>query len=142
TFSGNYFWTGKGFGINLADDDGFQVEVDRTLRNPHNVHMAILARAGVPGFALWLMLQGWFGVTLFLKCLKDRQLKREGLARVEAWVLLYWLAFLINGTFDVALEGPQGGIWFWSVFGFGLALILTSRPTVTSPALRRPSGRA
>ena len=144
TFSGRYFWTGKGFGINLADDDGFQVEVDRTLRNPHNVHMAILARAGVPGLVLWLTLQATFGLTLFLKYLKDRQFKRDRLARVEAWVLLYWLAFLINGTFDVTIEGPQGGIWFWSVFGFGLALILTSRQNVlsTSPVLRRPSGRA
>jgi O-antigen ligase/polysaccharide polymerase Wzy-like membrane protein len=125
TFSGKYFWTGKGFGINLADDDGFQVELDRSLRNPHNVHMAILARAGVPGLALWMLLQITFGLTLFFKYLKDRRLKRERLARVEAWTLLYWLAFLINGTFDVAIEGPQAGIWFWSVFGFGLALILT-----------------
>ena len=24
TVFGDYFWTGKGFGISLADDDGFQ----------------------------------------------------------------------------------------------------------------------
>ncbi len=153
TLFGKYFWTGKGFGINLADDDGFQVEVDnRSLRNPHNVHMAILARAGVPGLLLWLMLQATFGLTLFLKYLKDRRFNRERLARIEAWILLYWLAFLINGTFDVAIEGPQGGIWFWSVFGFGLALILTRGKSAGSPArgspmstplaLRRQAGRA
>ena len=33
---------------------------------------------------------------------------------------VFWLAFLINATFDVYLEGPMGGIWFWSVFGLGI----------------------
>ena len=88
--------------------------------------MAILARAGVPGFVLWLVLQTTFGVTLFLKYIKDRRFNRVTLARTEAWILMYWMAFLINATFDVTIEGPQGGIWFWSVFGFGLALILDS----------------
>jgi hypothetical protein len=36
-------------------------------------------------------------------------------------ILAYWLAMLVNASFDVYLEGPQGGIWFWSVFGLGLA---------------------
>ncbi len=134
TFYGKYFWTGKGFGINLADDDGFQVEADGSLRNPHSVHMAILARAGVPGFVLWLVLQTTFGVTLFLKYLKDRRFNRVRLARTEGWILLYWVAFLINATFDVTIEGPQGGIWFWSVFGLGLALILTPGTSAESSA--------
>ena len=30
TFNGPYFWTGKGFGINLADADGFLVAADPT----------------------------------------------------------------------------------------------------------------
>ena len=49
TIHGDYFWEGKGFGINLADDDGFQVDLeDHSLRSPHNGHLTILARAGVP----------------------------------------------------------------------------------------------
>src|SRR5581483_6685819 len=39
TFYGKYFWTGKGFGVNLADDDGFQVLRSDTLRAPHSSHM-------------------------------------------------------------------------------------------------------
>ena len=50
TLDGKYFWEGKGFGINLADDDGYQVEEDSSLRDPHNGHLNILARAGVIGF--------------------------------------------------------------------------------------------
>ena len=49
TFGGDYFLMGKGFGVNLADVDGFQVEEDSALRSPHNGHLTMLSRAGVPG---------------------------------------------------------------------------------------------
>jgi hypothetical protein len=26
-------------------------------------------------------------------------------------------------SFDVYLEGPQGGIWFWSIIGLALAVL-------------------
>ncbi len=51
TINGPYFWTGKGFGQGLAETDGFVVgEEDGgpIVRSPHNVHMTILARTGVP----------------------------------------------------------------------------------------------
>ncbi len=57
TLDGKYFWEGKGFGINLADDDGYQVEEDSSLRDPHNGHLNMLARAGVIGFILWVLVQ-------------------------------------------------------------------------------------
>jgi hypothetical protein len=28
---------------------------------------------------------------------------------------------MVNASFDVYLEGPTGGIWFWVIFGTGLA---------------------
>jgi hypothetical protein len=43
------------------------------------------------------------------------------------WILAYWIAILVNGTFDVYLEGPPGGIWFWCVFGFGIAAVQVQR---------------
>ena len=50
TVHGRYFWTGKGFGINLADDDDYQGTVNGLPnRSPHNIQMTVLARAGVPG---------------------------------------------------------------------------------------------
>jgi hypothetical protein len=33
----------------------------------------------------------------------------------------YWLSMLIGASFDPALEGPIMGIWFWSLFGIGIA---------------------
>src|SRR5688500_18418302 len=58
TVNGKYFWHGKGFGVNLADDDGYQVHKESQLRSPHNVHMTILARMGVPGAVLWCVMHG------------------------------------------------------------------------------------
>jgi hypothetical protein len=127
TIFGKYFWTGKGFGINLADDDGFQVLAENALRSPHNGHLTFLARAGVPGFFLWVGLQLSFALSLWKSY---RRLLRRGSyqdASLFTWILVYWLAFMINGAFDVFFEGPQGGIWFWSVIGFGLSLIYAER---------------
>lgn len=67
TLFGPNFWTGRGFGLTLADADGFQV-IDPglpQLRSPHNVHMTMLARAGVPGLALWgVFLASWLGTVM------------------------------------------------------------------------------
>ncbi len=125
TLHGPYYWGGKGFGINLADADGFQVTADAALRSPHNSHLTLLARGGVPALALWMLLQGAFAVYMLRAYIADRLAGRIALANVELWVLLYWSAFMINGMFDVFLEGPQGAIWFWSLFGYGLALLIT-----------------
>src|SRR5207244_3042369 len=65
TIKGKYFWTGKGFGINLATDDGYQVEEEDALRNPHNGHLTMLARAGIPGLVLWGLVQLSWAVSVF-----------------------------------------------------------------------------
>lgn len=137
TVTGEHFWTGKGFGINLADDDGFQVHRDGSLRSPHNGHLTILARSGVPGLALWLLLQGGFALALLRACIRARRAGEDRWLRLFAWILAYWTGFMVNATFDVFLEGPQGGIWFWSIFGAGVAALLVWR---RSPRAAAPSG--
>jgi len=122
TLFGDFFWTGKGFGVNLADDDGFQVTRDHSLRSPHNAHLMLLARTGVPGEILWLTLQGAFGLALLDAYRRARRERRERVAQLSLWILAYWIAFLVNASFDVYLEGPQGDIWFWSVFGVGIVI--------------------
>jgi tetratricopeptide (TPR) repeat protein len=39
------------------------------------------------------------------------------MGRTAIWLLAYWLAFLFAAQADVFLEGPMGGIWFWSLTG-------------------------
>ncbi len=123
TIGGPYFWTGKGFGINLADADGFQVTADDSLRAPHNGHIEILARMGVPGLVLWVLLQVAFGVALLRAGLAAGRVGATEWTGRFAWVFVYWLAMLVDMSFDPYLEGPQGGIWFWAIFGFGLVLL-------------------
>ena len=121
TFYGDYFVGGKGYGINLAESDDQLLNGDTSLRNPHNAHLTILARSGVPGLVLWAVLNiAWFWRTL-------RSIIEAKVAQLRVWegwfctLLAFYLAALINATFDVYLEGPMGGIWFWTVFGIGLA---------------------
>jgi hypothetical protein len=131
TVRGEHFWAGKGYGVNLADDDGYQVygvsHGQVVLRSPHNSHLTFLARSGVPGFTVWIALQSLFAVALIRAYQRARRHGREDLARLNVWVLAYWWAFMVNAGFDVFLEGPQGGIFFWSLLGLGLALLIAQK---------------
>ena len=125
TVRGEHFWDGKGFGVNLAKSDGFLAVKD--LRSPHNGHLTILARMGVPGFALWLGLQLWWcalGLGAWLRARRRDDVRWQGLLAVLAG---YWVAFTINASFDVYFEGPMGGIWFWTVWGVGVAAFALER---------------
>jgi hypothetical protein len=132
TVFGEYFWTGKGFGVNLADSDGFQSTADHSLRAPHNSHVTVLARMGVPGFAIWVVLQLAFLVALLRALAAHRRSGDRPLAALAACLLVYWLAMMVDTSFDPYLEGPQGGIWFWSVFGMGLVVIRLASRRVAS----------
>ena len=120
---GDYFWTGRGFGVSLAAADGPQTWEDLSLPAPHDSHLTTLARMGVPGFVLWVLLQGAFGIGLLRSVLRNRRAGDTRLAAIGAWILAYWVAILIATSFDSHLESPQGGIWFWSLFGMGLVVM-------------------
>jgi hypothetical protein len=126
TIFGPYFWTGKGFGVNLTLQDGPPGAVTKeevALRSPHNGNMTVLARTGVPGAIIWAALNLVFAFRL----LKAYRLAIRSESRfwsgVNLWILCYWLSAFINMSFDVDIEGPQGGIWFWSIIGFGVAAL-------------------
>jgi O-antigen ligase len=121
TIHGKYFWMGKGFGVNLALDDGYDVSGSGELRSPHNGHMMILARTGVPGASLWLLTQGCWLFSMVATYRRSRRADDRRWAAVFAFLLAYWTGFMVNATFDVFLEGPMGGIWFWTVYGVGIA---------------------
>ena len=122
TFNGPYFWTGKGFGANLAEDDGFFIQNpdQAPLRSPHTSHIDILARTGVPGLALWVLMLGAWSTLLLANVIHARM--RDDNAWAEFFVLIfcYALAFLVDAAFAMPLEGPMLGIWFWSLIGVGI----------------------
>lgn len=131
TVDGPYLLTGKGYGINLADSDGFQVLDDDSLRNPHNSHLTFLARSGVPGFILWVALLCLWFAKMTSSYWDARRLRRKSWAGLFLFVICYTLSVIINAMFDPALEGPMLGIWFWSVVGLGIgaSLVCPRRPS-------------
>lgn len=121
SFFGDHFW-GRGYGINLAAADGFENDdVHQGLRSPHSIHMTMLARGGVPGLMIWGGVNLIWVSRMVIGYLSARRYGRQKWAGVFTWLTAYWCAFVINGSFDVFIEGPMGGIWFWAVFGFGIA---------------------
>jgi hypothetical protein len=128
TVRGRYFWTGRGFGVNLAFEDGFgNGHNERPLRSPHNSHITILARAGIPGATLWVVfLAAWFGVLLHATSLARRSGQAEW-AGLLLFVACYVTSCLINAAFDVALEAPMQGIWFWCLIGIGIGTTMIYR---------------
>ena len=128
TLHGPYFWTGRGFGVNLAVEDGFASPyAERPLRSPHNAHMTILARAGVPGLILWAAsLAAWFGTLLRTAALALRRGQTDW-AGLTLFIACYVSSCVINASFDVALEAPMQGVWFWCLFGFGIGTTMIYR---------------
>jgi hypothetical protein len=142
TLHGSYFWTGKGYGINLTYDDGVVTDPDDPSRDPHNGNLTVLARSGVPGFVLWSLLQITFVLNMLTGFARARRAGQVTRASLFAWVLAYWLACMVNASFDVYLEGPQGGIWFWCILGYGIALFASQSAGGNEASGRRMAGRA
>jgi hypothetical protein len=103
------FFIGKGLGMNLATDDDI-ITLDDSLRSPHNFHLNIMSRFGVLVFMIWM----YFLIQL-LKPLFKKQL--QGKRLLIGCILL---AFLLNASFDVFLEGPMGAFPFWTWMGLYL----------------------
>jgi O-antigen ligase len=116
---------GSGFGINVAA----QVGVYETssgpadlLRNPHNSHLDVLARTGLVGLCLWIVLWlGWYW-RLVVGC---RRLMRCGLylrRRVAVLCLMMTTAILTSSFFAPQLEGAQVAALLWTAFGVGVVV--------------------
>jgi hypothetical protein len=132
TFHRPSFWTGRGFGLNLADADGFSETRDPSnppppSRSPHSVHMTLLARAGVPGVVLWSLVLIFWGGMMLRAMLVARARGHKQWAELFLFVTCYAISIIINATVDVTLEGPMQGIWFWCLFGFGTGTVMVYR---------------
>ena len=112
------------------------MEEDSKVRSPHNGHLTVLARAGIPGLVLWILMHVAVGLALLHAHFHAQAAGREADARLYLWLLAYLTAFVVNASFDVFLEGPQGGIWFWSLIGVGIAAIERERRETAQLALR------
>ena len=120
SFSAPNFFIGKGLGMNLATDDDI-ITLDDSLRSPHNFHLNIMSRFGVLLFMIWM----YFLIQL-LKPLFKKQL--QGKRLLIGCILI---AFLLNASFDVFLEGPMGAFPFWT--WLGLYLLTEDQESLVEP---------
>ena len=105
SFTIEHFFIGKGLGMSLAGND--LTSVDENLRSPHNFHLTIIARFGYIIFFIWI-----YWLFLLFKPLFKKQLSGKMLG-----LTCIFLAFIINGSFDVFFEGPMGAFPFWTLVG-------------------------
>jgi O-antigen ligase len=106
---------GQGYGLSLGERYG-RAGRDGSLRSPHNAFMTILARSGLPGLILWVIFLAALLVRLLRQGTSPPSSGEDGRNRA-VWLLAYLVAFIFHACFDVFLEGPMGGIWFWSLVG-------------------------
>lgn len=113
---------------------------DASLRSAHNSHLDVLARLGVVGLGLWILL--WIA-WLWRMLLGHFRLQRAGLhdrRRMADLCLVAALAILVNAFFDPSLESAQAAVPLWTLFGIGAVLTNPRWRLSAEPALE-PSGR-
>lgn len=114
-------------------------------RSPHSVWVTILGRMGFIGLAS-------FSLVVFL-LIREAIFSARLVARrqTEASTLAFWIGTIIilgSASFGVVLEGPMGGILFWSFLGFASSQLHLRRKAeeilhgdalgTSKPGLRRP----
>jgi hypothetical protein len=115
---------GLGFGVNLPYLVGDTQVTDgpNPLRSPHNSHDDVLARMGLIGISLWIILWlGWYW-QLITGC---RRLAKRGLhTRRQTAVLSMMVVstILVSSYFSPQLEGAQIAALQWAAFGVGIAV--------------------
>jgi capsular polysaccharide biosynthesis protein len=148
TFSSDRALMGRGFGPILSYD--YLPEEPQTpgagspppLRSAHNSHITLLARTGLLGFGLWVML--W--VLWFRDVGRIARLARQGPSNsaggVAVWLLAGVVGLLFMSFDDPTLETPQGAIWLWSIVGLAVAHVLTVRLADDGSGVERPAREA
>ncbi|HWY52683.1 MAG TPA: O-antigen ligase family protein [Chthoniobacterales bacterium] len=110
--------TGLGFGYDLASrflmSYDLPLERDFTTRSPHGIFVTVLGRMGFIGLISFTVVC----VGVFSAAFRRASLVRR--RKLPAYELRHWCAVLMilgAATFGVVLEGPMGGVLFWSLLG-------------------------
>jgi len=121
TLSVAYFLEGQGFGPNLYLKYGVDNRAPVPLRNPHSSHLDVLARTGIPGFLLWVLLWLTWWSRAAVLAVRQRRAGSWAHRNLTVWFSAAVTGYLITAVFDPAIEGPHAGIWMWSLVGLGAA---------------------
>jgi O-antigen ligase len=106
SFTDTNFFVGRGMGMSMAAVDDI-IQDEDGLRSPHNFHLNIMARYGVPFFLLWMY---WMYLIL-------ARIRQKNISQYSFTLLTILFVFVVNASFDVYLEGPMGAFPFWTFIG-------------------------
>ena len=129
---------GIGFGQPLVDPFGSR---DRPIRDPHNVHVALLARLGVVGAMLWAAIHLRI-VALMVRAL--RFAKSVDSRNLALWFICFYLLSLLLMSTQPWLHYAHGAVPFFTIIGFAVGVARTaylSSPLGARSLVEVPMGR-
>lgn len=122
---------GRGYGPDLRDvvigletatmNWDQNADVGRPVRSPHNIAMTILARSGMVGFSVWLLMLAVSFWHIARATLLSRRAGEREHELLGIWLIAYLAAILIVALFGVVLESPMGAIPFFFLLGIAIA---------------------
>lgn len=126
-------WFGLGFGYDLAESfvrDYYMNSGEFEVRSPHSIWLTVFGRMGFFGMVSFTVV-----VLLIIKnAWQAADVVRAGDYPRE--VLFLWcgaIILLVAASFGVVLEGPMGGVLFWSFVGLGYSSTRTSHQPQEQP---------
>lgn len=123
---------GVGFDYSLSNFAPWEVWADRPSEiefrssnrlDPHNSYIAILARLGFIGFSIFALI-----VITYLHLVSKAI--RSSIGHIKQYHILSFACFVavaIFAAFNVTLEGPYHGIFFWIYIGINMAIFGQSK---------------
>jgi O-antigen ligase len=132
--------TGLGFGYDLASRFLMTYELpldkDFITRSPHGIFVTILGRMGFIG------LLSFIGICVGVLKSAFRRASLVRRRKLPAYELRHWCAVVMilgAATFGVVLEGPMGGVLFWSLLGLACSEPVTAVISPPRNQLAAPS---
>jgi hypothetical protein len=132
---------GLGFGYDLAKQFLLSYETPLNVfefdtRSPHSVWVTVFGRMGFLGLISFTL------IGLFIIRDAVRAARRVARGDAEPVTLSHWCSVLIllgSASFGVVLEGPMGGILFWSFLGLAVSEQLKPKIPVEPQSDRSPT---
>jgi len=110
-------YTGPAVPANTLSPGQFSV----ALRQPHDIHLTVLARLGIIGFLLWAFINIRI-IYLFIHSLR-KDPKEPFEHALKLWLFLFYVTGMILASVQPWLEFSYGAIPFYIVLGFSLGIL-------------------
>lgn len=121
---------GRGFGPSLVmgeysksgDWSRAGEEIGGLSKSPHSIEITLLARTGVTGLLLWIIMNLSFFLYLFRGIRIAADAKLADRRNILIWIAAFQIAIVAASSVGVLLESPFMAIPYFFFMGFGLAL--------------------